>query len=97
MQDPYQRERRTDMDAASSSIFLITPHDTNEITKGVKGLRIWNPEATAGTVALRAIGDGADVSLTIPAGALVQEPVRAQYIRDTGTGDTLVIHGYSDN
>lgn len=97
MQDPYQRERRTDMDAASSSVFLITPHDSNEITKGVKGLRIWNPEATAQTIAVRAIGDSADVSLTVPPASLVQEPIRAQYVRNTGSGDTLVIHGYSDN
>lgn len=96
MQDPYLGEKRTDMESAASSLFLITPHATNEITKGVKGLRIWNPEATAQTVTLRCIGDSADVVLTVPAGSLVQEPARVRYVRVSGTGVTLVIHGYSD-
>ena len=96
MQDVYLGEKRTNMEAAASSLFLIAPHDTNEITKGVKSIRIANKSDAWDVVTLRCIGDESDRAVDVPPKSLVIEPLRVRYVRATGTGATLVIHGYSD-
>lgn len=66
-------------------MFAITPHATNEITPLPKAIRC----DVAGTVALRAAGDNADVAITMAAGEVLS--VRAQYVRAAGT--TATLHG----
>lgn len=67
-------------------VWAITPHATNEVDPLPKAIRA----DTAGTIALRAVDSGADVTLTVAAGEVL--PIRAQYIRATGTTVTT-IHG----
>lgn len=67
-------------------MFLITPHATNAIVPVPKAIRADG----AGTIALRAVGSAADVTVTMAAGEVLA--VRAQFIRVTGT-TVSVIHG----
>lgn len=84
MADPFSNVDY--VDAPARKMFLITPDDTQEINPIPKAIRADN----AGTVTLRAVSSLADVQLTMAAGEVL--PVRAKYIRVTGTTVT-VIHG----
>ncbi len=84
MADPF--ENVDAVDAPARKMFLITPHATNPIDPIPKAIRADN----AGTIALRAVGSAADVTVTVAAGEVLA--VRAQYIRVAGTTVT-VIHG----
>jgi hypothetical protein len=66
-------------------IFAITPHDINELSTLPKAIRA----NVAGDVVLRTVDSDTDVTLTLAVGEIV--PVRAQYIRATGT--TATLHG----
>lgn len=64
----------------------ITKHDTNAQPVGLRGLYIGG----TGDVALRAVDSSADVTFTAcPVGLII--PVKAKYIRSTGTTATLII------
>lgn len=78
MLDPF---RNLDDSAAAPArrAFPVTPHDANELPLLPKALLI----GAGGTVALRAIDSVADVTITAVAGQIV--PVRAQFVRATGT------------
>jgi hypothetical protein len=67
-------------------MFLITPHATNPITPLPKALRFDG----AGTVTLRAVDSGADITINVAAGEVLD--VRAAYVRAAGTTATP-IHG----
>lgn len=84
MADPFQYLSDT-VSSPARKIFLITPHATNEIDPLPKAIRC----NVAGTVAVRTIDSTADVSITMAAGEVL--PIRAQYIRATGT--TATLHG----
>lgn len=60
-------------------MFVITPHATNEIDPLPKAIRANG----AGNIVLRAVDSAADVTITVAAGEVV--PVRAQYVRASGT------------
>lgn len=72
--------------APARQIFLITPHASNEVSPLPKAIRA----DSAGTVALRAVGSSADVTVTLAAGEVLA--VRAQYVRATGT-TVATLHG----
>ena len=84
MADQFQN-MADELTSASRRMFLITPHASNEVNPLPKAIRC----DVAGTVALRSIDATADVSITMSAGEVL--PVRAQYIRVTGT--TATLHG----
>jgi hypothetical protein len=94
--DPYSREYDRALGNPASDIFLITPNDENDLQRGVKALRIYNPTSGAATLSV-VTADGTTVSgLYIPAGALWTEPLRVSRVRATGTTASLIIHGYTD-
>lgn len=64
-------------------MFAITPDDAAEISPLPKAIRC----AVAGTVVLQAANSAVDVSITMAAGETL--PVRAKYVRATGTSATL--------
>lgn len=70
----------------SRDVFLVTPHNTNELPQVPKAIRA----NEAGDIVLRAVDSDADVTLTVAAGEVLA--IRAQFIRATGTTVT-VIHG----
>lgn len=72
--------------APARQIFLITPHATNALSTIPKAIRA----DSAGTVALRAVGSSADVTVTMAAGEVLA--VRAEYVRVTGT-TVATLHG----
>jgi hypothetical protein len=85
MADPLSSLADSTM-APSRNMFLITPHATNEVDPVPKAIRADG----AGTIALRAVGSAADVTINVAAGEVI--PVRALFIRATGT-TVSVIHG----
>jgi len=67
----------------------VTPHNTNALTDIPKALYV----GTAGHVIIRAVDDTTDQTWkNVPAGAVL--PVRAQYVRATGTtaADILALY-----
>lgn len=94
MFDPYARDVPSVNDPAND-LFLIDPSDSAELTRGVKALRIFNPSASAATIAVITVG-GSSLSLTVPAESLWVEPLRVRAINASGTTAGLVIHGYTD-
>lgn len=65
--------------------FIITPHDTNA-QPTMTGFYVGG----AGSVTLRAVNSAADVVITAPpVGSIL--PIRAAYIRATGTTATLLV------
>ena len=64
---------------------VVTPDNSVEIPTLPKGLLIGG----AGTIVLRAVDSAADVSITVTAGQLL--PIRAQFIRATGTTATNIV------
>lgn len=74
-----------EVSAPARKMFAITPHATDEVSPLPKAIRCDAP----GTVALRAVGSSADVSITMAAGE--QLAVRAKFIRAAGT--TATLHG----
>ncbi len=72
--------------APGRQMFQITPHATDEVSPLPKAIRA----DEAGTVALRAADSGADVTVTMAAGEVL--PVRAKYVRVTGT-TVATLHG----
>lgn len=83
MSDTYPRS--DSLEAPALKMFAIVPHATNEVDPLPKAIRC----DVAGTVALRAAGSAADISITMAAGE--QLAVRAQYVRAAGT--TATLHG----
>jgi len=76
----------TGLESPASKMFLITPHASTEITPSPRAIRANG----AGDVVLRAFGSAADVTVTMAAGEIL--PVRAQFIRASGT-TVAVLHG----
>ncbi len=65
--------------------FTITPHDTNA-QPFMNGIYVGG----AGSITLRAINSAADVVITAPpVGSIL--PIRAAYVRSTGTTATLLV------
>lgn len=94
IKNPY-RNHGPNLINSATAMFLINPTDGVDLQQVCKALRIWNPEATPQTVRFRTV-DGSDVTVTVPANALWTEPAVVDQVFNTGTGDTLIIHGYSD-
>jgi len=63
----------------------VVPSDAAEVSPLPKALLIGG----AGTIALRAVDSAGDVTITVAAGQLL--PIRAQYIRATGTTATSIV------
>ncbi len=79
------------------AITLITPSDDTPVPRGVRLLRIFNNTDTPKNLSLTPFGNcGISVDLPIPPLTLVWEEIMVSYVRATGTGTGLVIHGYSD-
>ena len=74
--------------APARRMWVITPHDTNEVNPLPKAIRADD----AGVIVLRAVGSDSDVTINVVAGEIIS--VRVQHIRSTGTTVT-VIHGLS--
>lgn len=96
MYDPFHREYGSSLLHSAGDVFLIARSDADNLEKGVKALRIWNPSDTSKTIAIKLIS-GRSVTLTIPPLSLVVELVRAMQVLATGTASELIIHGYSDS
>ncbi|WP_294390425.1 hypothetical protein [uncultured Sphingomonas sp.] len=73
----------------ASKAFAITPSDGTAISPIPRAVRV----NAAGTVAFRASGSSADVTITAVAGEII--PVNIQYIRAAGTSATGFV-GYAD-
>ncbi len=94
MFDPYARDTPGVSDPANS-MYLIEPSDSEELPKGVKALRVWNPnDADATLVVITKAGDL--ISLSIPARTVWVEALRVTVVRESGTTSGLEIHGYTD-
>lgn len=65
--------------------FAITPDDAAELARLPKALMVGG----AGALRLRAVDSAADVTVTVVAGQIV--PIRARYVRATGTTATGLI------
>lgn len=72
------------VDTPAREMFLITPHDTNEVSPIPKAIRC----NVAGNVTLRAMESGSDVTFAMVAGEVL--PVRARFIR---ASTTATLHG----
>lgn len=94
MFDPYSRDTPGVADPAND-LFLITPNDDNDLLRGVKALRIWNPTDSAATLTVTTVR-GTTITLTVPAQSLWVESLRVSAVKETGTAAGLVIHGYTD-
>lgn len=70
----------------SRDMFLIVPSNTDPLDELPKAIRA----NEAGTITLRAVDSIADITINVLAGEII--PVRAAYIRATGT-TVLNIHG----
>lgn len=73
---------------SARKVASITPHATNAINP-TDGLMV----NVAGDVALRCVDDSADVTLTLQAGVVY--PLRAKYVRVTGTTATGITGWYN--
>jgi hypothetical protein len=65
--------------------FAITPDDAAELAKLPKAVMA----GSSGSLRLRAVDSPADVTVTVQAGQLV--PIRARYVRATGTTATGIV------
>ena len=93
MNDPYLRDAPSVADPANNLVDL-TQDDNNPIPVGVKALRIFNPATTVSDLAVKTVG-GNTITLKIPAGALVVEPLRITHLL-SGTTAGLIVQGYTD-
>lgn len=92
MGNPRAYQKRSANELISSMV-LITPSDTVDLTSYALGLRIWNPNATASTVKFETV-DGNEITITVPATSLIVEPVSVARVWATGTTAGVIIHGY---
>lgn len=74
-----------DADNPARQAFEVVPSDTAELSTLPRALLIGG----AGNLVLRAVDSAADVAIAVSAGQLV--PVRAQYVRATGTTATGIV------
>lgn len=74
-----------DVDHPARHAFDVTPHASNEIDPLPKALLIGG----AGNIVLRAVDSTADVTIAVVAGQLL--PIRAQYVRASGTTATGIV------
>lgn len=95
MQDPFKKATSYNLAQPASDLFSITPSDSLTLIKGVKALRLYNPEATVGTVTVL-LKSGDTMPIPVPPNGLVVETVRVTKVLATGTSSTIQIHGYSD-
>lgn len=72
--------------APARQMYAITPHATNEVSPIPKAIRA----DTSGTICFRAVDSSIDVTVNVAAGEII--PVRALYVRATGT-TVSTIHG----
>jgi hypothetical protein len=80
---------------SATKMFLIAPANATDLPQVCKSIRIWNPEATPQTVHFTTVS-GDSITITVPANSVWTEPAVISQVQATGTGVTLVIHGYSD-
>jgi hypothetical protein len=81
MPDPYRKDS-PELLISSDNPVVFTPHDTNEVPFIPKAISV----NVSGIVRLRGAGATADCDIYIAAG--VPYPVRARFIRATGTTAT---------
>lgn len=67
------------VEAPARQAFAIVPHQTQPLVPLPKAVLV----GTAGNVVLRAVDSGADVTIPVTAGQIL--PIRAQFVRATGT------------
>jgi hypothetical protein len=84
MLDPF---RYADDNAAHPArrVFAVTPDDIAELPVLPKALLVGG----AGAVTLRAVDSTTDVTLPVAAGQIL--PIRAQYVRASGTTATAIV------
>lgn len=84
MIDSFQNYGDSAADPARRA-FAVTPSDAAELTLLPKALLIGG----AGNVVLRPVDSPVDVSVAVVAGQIV--PIRARYVRATGTTATAIV------
>lgn len=85
MADPYALLNDT-VSAPSRAPFEVSAHDTNPLPVIPKALFV----GTGGTIVLRGVDGGADVTLrNIASGQILD--IRAQFVRATGTTATDIV------
>ena len=93
MIDPYRRDTPGLSDPANNLIPIIAD-DANDLSLGIKALRIWNPNDFTATIhVITIVGD--QVAFSVPALSLWTEPLRVSRVLTTTTSG-VVLHGYTD-
>jgi hypothetical protein len=82
--DPFQSFGDSVGDPARRA-YAVTPNDAAELTPLPKALLIGG----SGTIVLRAVDSQADVTIPVGAGQIV--PIRASFVRATGTTATQIV------
>lgn len=76
----YFQNSADQVSAPATKCVAVTPHDSNALTDIPKALYV----GTGGSIVLQGVGGGSDVTFAnVPDGGVL--PVRAKYIRATGT------------
>lgn len=94
MFDPYARDAPS-VGEPANDLFAITPSDTENIQRGVKAFRVFNPNNEAASLTVETVS-GSTVTIWVPANSLWVEPLRVRAVLQTGTTEGLSIHGYTD-
>lgn len=94
MFDPYRRDAVSVSDPAND-LFLIVPSNSEDLPRGLKAIRIWNPTESDATLTVTTMG-GTTITIPIAARTLWVESLRIRAVKVTGTTAALVLHGYTD-
>lgn len=84
MSDPFQNVADAPS-APATRVIALTPHDTNALTDVPKALYI----GTGGTIVLTGASGGDVTFANVQSGSIL--PVRARYVRATGTTATGIV------
>lgn len=94
MLNPYANHG-ANLENAATRLIAITPDDVNDLAQVIKGLRIYNPNASPADVQITTV-DGDTVVVSVPAASLWIEPVVISRVWATNTTTGIVLHGLTD-
>jgi hypothetical protein len=92
--NPFEHYGPSLQNSATKSVAIV-PSDVSELTRAIKGLRIWNPTASPADVTVTTSG-GSTVTFTVPANSVIIESLVIVQVWATGSTVGLILHGYTD-